>query len=121
MITSMSDIVCVTARKLCSGDFLEQLGRVDVVARRSTPRIQNGKHQSAGDNQAVPIDIVVPDRKRDVADVELQTKAGKLYMIILHGYSSVFLTTDKVQLLTSSICVRRCSTSSFVTEATASI
>ena len=28
MITSMSDIVCVTARKLCSGDFLEQLGRV---------------------------------------------------------------------------------------------
>ena len=25
MIISMSDIVCVTSRSLCSGDFLEQL------------------------------------------------------------------------------------------------
>ena len=28
MITSMSDIICVTSRSLCSGDFLDQLRRI---------------------------------------------------------------------------------------------
>ena len=32
MIISMSDIVCVTARKLCSGDFMEQLARIAEAA-----------------------------------------------------------------------------------------
>ena len=32
MTTSMSDIICVTARKLCAGDFLEQLEKIAEAA-----------------------------------------------------------------------------------------
>lgn len=35
MITSMSDIICVTARNLCEGDFLQQIEKIAAVSPKS--------------------------------------------------------------------------------------
>ena len=68
MIISMSDIICVTTRKLCSGDFLEQLQRI---------------------TEAAPKYIIL--REKDLAEHEYRILAKKAMTICSAGHTHLVL------------------------------
>ena len=85
MTTSMSDIICVTARKLCGGDFLEQLSKIAEAAPKYI--ILREK------------DLDGPDY-RALAEKAMEICQGSTTRLILHYYwgTAIELGSDSVHL-----------------------
>ena len=85
MTTSMSDIICVTARKLCGGDFLEQLSKIAEAAPKYI--ILREK------------DLDKPDY-RALAEKAMEICQGSATRLILHYYweTAIELGSDSVHL-----------------------